>query len=171
MKSHEINIQKSTTLAPLKEEMYQPQFISQKDSTILTSISKNLIQNIDLSIGALTTMINHLKIYKEIAIDSINSEAESIDIATKYYSNPPRQYHSLPGVNSLPQSYDLQSIKKDNERSIAVSEIRDKVADQRDLYVKILKQEYKVLSTNFKKLLYCDVSLSSFIASIDKKMG
>ena len=171
MSSREMEIKNLKTLAPLRENIYQFQYVSQKDATILTSISKNLLQNINLTIGSLSQMINHLNIYKNIVIDSINAEAESIDIATKYHSNPPRQYHTLPGVTSLPMSYDLQSIKKDNERSIAISEIRDKVSSQRELYMKVLRQEYKALSTTFKKLLYCESTLDSFISSIDQNIN
>jgi hypothetical protein len=169
MTSHEFDLLQNDTLAPLKEGLYQPVNLSGKDATLLTTISKNLLTNIDLTIGSISVMLSNLKMYKETMIDSINAEAESIDLSTRYASNPPRQTHSLPGVVTLPPSYDLNSIRSDHEKMEQIKDIREKTATQKDLYIKMLEQEFKTFNGNFKKLIYSDSTMSQFIESLNQK--
>jgi hypothetical protein len=167
--THEYEIEQNATLAPLKEGFYEPKNMAPKDAQLLITISKNLISNTEQTISALTAMISNLKMYKEVMIDCINSEAETMDLTVKYASNPPQQFHSLPGVVSLPPAYNLENIKSDNERFETLKDLREKVEAQKDMYIKILEQEYKAVNGSFKKFLYNDSTFSTFIDSLNKK--
>jgi hypothetical protein len=160
---------KSLAGAPLREGTYDPVNLTPKDANLLKTVSKNLCSNTDATISALIAMVSNLKMYKEVIIDCINSEIESIDLETKYSSNPPQQFHSLPGVMTLPPSYDLASIKNDNARFIEMKELMDKVNSQKDVYIKIIQQEYKMFSQALKRMLYSDSSWSALIEALRKK--
>ena len=174
MKTHEKDILNSTTLAPmekLEEGMsYNPTNLSQKDSVLLQTIAKNLVTNTDATISALQAMVSNLNMYKEVMIDSINTEAESIDLEMKYQRKIPQQSHTLPGVITLPPSYDLESVKKDNVRFEEVKDVRDKVNSQRDLYVKLIQQEYKMFSQALRRMLYNDSTFQAFVSSLSTKI-
>jgi hypothetical protein len=170
MTAQQIALENTTTMAPLKEAVYTPQNLTQKDSMLLGTISGNLIKNTDMVISALQSMMSNLKMYKEVMIDAINSESESIDLEVKYQNNPPRQIHTLPGITTLPPSYDIQEIKSDNDRFEQMKELRDKSEKQRDLYVKLLQQEFKMFSQSFRRMLYNDNTLQVFVESLNKKM-
>jgi len=174
LKTHENEIMKNTTLAPpperLTEAFYNPTNLSQKDAVLLGTISKNLVTNTDSVISALNAMMSNLKMYKEVMIDSINAESEGIDLEMKYSKSPPQQSHSLPGVITLPPSYDLQAVKKDNARFEEVKEVREKVNKQRDLYIKLLQQEYKMFSQAFRRMLYNDSTFATFTDSLESKI-
>jgi hypothetical protein len=171
MKTHENIIGQNETLASLKlkEEIYAPQNLTSKDAQLLTTISKNLLKNVESTVGALSAMISNLKMYKEVMVDCINSEAETIDLTVKYASNVPQQVHSLPGIVNLPPAYNLESIKADNEKFENLKDVREKVEAQKDMYIKILEQEYKTVNAAFKKMLYNDSTFSIFIQSLNEK--
>ena len=169
-KTHEHLIGQTETLAPLKEGMYETQNLGKRDATILTTLSNNLIRNIDQTISQLSSMTNNMKIYREVMVDSINAEAEGIDITTKYNRNDFQgQSHNLPGVNTVPPSYDVVSIKKDQAKFEEIKKIRDATEAQKNMYIKVLDQDFKAFIQLYKKMLYHNNSMSTFILSLDHK--
>jgi hypothetical protein len=170
MTAQEIALQRMATLAPLKEQTYQPQNLSPKDAALLKTISENLVKNTDMTISALQAMVSNLRMYKEVMVDSINAQGELVDLEMKYESNPPQQVHSLPGITTLPPAYDLSSIKSDNERFETLKDMSEKAEKQRDLYVKIIQQEFKLFSQSLRRLLYNDNTFSTFVGSLQNKI-
>jgi Ni,Fe-hydrogenase I large subunit len=160
----------SPSLAPL-EEMYNPQNLANTDSQILASISKSSIQAIESSIGSLSHLIDNLKIYKQCMIDSINLQAESADIATKYAVNAPTQSHTLPGVITTPQTYDLQSIKSDNERMEQVKTDKEKALQQKKIYLRLAEEDVRVFLQSWKRLQYSDVSFEEFVNTLNANIN
>jgi Ni,Fe-hydrogenase I large subunit len=162
MKTKITDLINSPTLAPLKE-IYQPKNLGNNDAQMLANISKASITAIEQSVGSLTHLIDNLKIYKQCLIDSINLQAESADIATKYAVNAPSQSHTLPGVISLPQSYDLQSIRSDNERMEQVKASKDKILGQKKIYLRLAEEDVRVFLQAWKRLQYSDQSFEEFV--------
>jgi Ni,Fe-hydrogenase I large subunit len=156
----------SPSLAPL-QELYNPKNLANTDSQILASISKSSIQAIESSIGSLAHLIDNLKIYKQCMIDSINLQAESADIATKYAVNAPSQSHTLPGIITTPQSYDLQSIKSDNERMEQVKSSKEKTLAQKKIYFRLAEEDVRVFLQAWKRLQYSDASFEEFILTLN----
>jgi Ni,Fe-hydrogenase I large subunit len=151
----------NTTLAPL-QEFYNPQNLGNRDSQVLASISKSSIGAIEQALGSLTHLIANLKTYKQCMIDSINLQAESADIATKYAVSVPSQSHTLPGVLTAPQSYDLQGIRSDNERMEQVKSNKEKVMAQKKIYLRLAEEDMRIATQSFKRLMNADLSFEEF---------
>lgn len=160
----------SSTLAPLKE-FYEPKNLANSDTKMLASIAQSSISAIESSIGALTHLIDNLKVYKQCFIDSINLQAESADIATKYSVSVPSQSHTLPGIISTPSSYDLNGIKSDNERMEQVKSTKDKVLQQKRIYFRMAEEDVRLFSQSWKRLQHSDISFEEFIEILNSNMN
>ena len=164
------------TLAPLNEseqlqEIYQTKNLSQKDANLLAQISKSAITSLQSTIGSLQHLLANLQIYKECLIDGINLQAESADLISKYTRNIPQQSHTLPGVISLPPSYDLESIKTDNERLTQVKELKDKAIKQKEIYLRLSEEDVRLFLGSWKRLNYANASFDEFIESLNAELN
>jgi Ni,Fe-hydrogenase I large subunit len=157
------------TLAPLEglQEMYNPKNLADNDAKMLASISKSSINAIETSIGALNHLVENLNVYKQCMIDSINLQAESADIATKYAVSAPSASYTLPGIVTVPQSYDLQSIKSDNERMEQVKSNKEKAVSQKRIYFRLAEEDVRVFLQAWKRLAYSDASFEEFIEALN----
>ena len=166
------SLKENLTLAPLEklEEYYNPRNLNQKDAGILAAISKSSVSAIESAIGSLTHLISNLRIYKECMIDSINLQAESADIATKYTGDVPQQVNILPGVLSMPQTYDLTQIRTDNERMMAIKDQKDKAISQKDIYLRVAKEDVRLFIAAWKRLNISNASFDEFIDSLAKQI-
>ena len=174
MNSFYNDLKNNDTLAPLNEEQlteyYNPQWMNQRDAGILAAISKSSINAIETTIGTITHLAQNLKIYKECMIDSINLQAESADIVTQYTKEIPQQVNVLPGVVSIPPTYDLQKIRIDNERLIQIKDQKDKVKAQKDIYLKVCSEDVRLFISAWKKLNISNASFDEFIESINENI-
>jgi len=156
----------------LKEDWYKAKNLSGRDSQLLVELSTTNIESISKAIAALEALKKNLNIYKECLTDSINLEAESADLASKYaQDNTYQNNFNLPGTVSLPQSYDIDSIKKDSQRMIDIQKDRNKIASQSDTYLNICKAQMKVFVENWKNLNYGAVSWKEFILSLNQNIN
>jgi hypothetical protein len=156
----------------LKEDWYKAKNLSGRDSQLLVELSTTNIESISKAIAALEALKKNLNIYKECLTDSINLEAESADLASKYaQDNTYQNNFNLPGTVSLPQSYDIDSIKKDSQRMIDIQKDRNKIASQSDTYLNICKAQVKVFVENWKNLNYGAVSWKEFILSLNQNIN
>jgi len=169
------DLKNQNTLAPLEEAsmttIYAPKNLTQRDSSILARISQSSISAIETTIGSLTHLIQNLKIYKECMIDSINLQAESADISTKYGTDIPQQSNTLPGLNLLPQTFDLQDIRKDNERMMAMKDQKDKVMNQKDIYLRLANEDVRLFLSSWKRLNLSNSSFDEFIDGLHKGLN
>jgi len=168
-------LREQPTLAPLNEdkltEYYTPKNLPQKDASILATIAKTSVTAIESTIGSLSHLIQNLKIYKECMIDSINLQAESADISTKYGRDVPQQVNTLPGVINIPPSYDLQAIRSDNERMMAVKDQIEKADNQRDIYLRIAREDVRLFLASWKRLNLSNASFDEFIEGLNKSLN
>lgn len=156
----------------LKEDWYKAKNLNSRDSQLLVELSTTNIESISKAIAALEALKKNLNIYKECLTDSINLEAESADLASKYaQDNTYQNNFNLPGTVSLPQSYDIDSIKKDSQRMIDIQKDRNKIASQSDTYLNICKAQMKVFVENWKNLNYGAVSWKEFILSLNQNIN
>jgi hypothetical protein len=156
----------------LKEDWYKAKNLNGRDSQLLVELSTTNIESISKAIAALEALKKNLNIYKECLTDSINLEAESADLASKYaQDNTYQNNFNLPGTVSLPQSYDIDSIKKDSQRMIDIQKDRNKIASQSDTYLNICKAQMKVFVENWKNLNYGAVSWKEFILSLNQNIN
>jgi hypothetical protein len=170
------DLRNNNTLAPLVEnkqlkEFYTPINMDQKDASILASISKSSVSAIEGAIGTLTHLVQNLKVYKECVIDSINLQAESTDISTKYARDIPSQSHTLPGIVSFPEPYNLNEIKSDNERMMQIKDGRDKAIKQKDIYLRIAQEDVRLFLGNWKRLNLANSSFDEFIESVNSQIN
>jgi Ni,Fe-hydrogenase I large subunit len=159
------------TLAPLREGFYQPKNFNERDKTILATIAKNSIVNVEMVIGAVTQLLSDIKIYKECLIDTINVEAETSDLSMKYANEPQTQPHVLPGVVTTPPHYNFDAIKTDNARMEQLKELSEKAATQKNMYVQIIQEDFKTFAAYFKKVMYSNSTLDQFCLSLDKNIN
>jgi len=175
MNSHFDNLKENNTLAPVDgeqlQEYYNPKHLTKRDSGLLATISKSSITAIESTIGSLSHLLQNLKIYKECMIDSINLQAESADIATKYGNEIPQQVNSLPGVISIPASYDLGSIRTDNDRMMAIKDQKDKVANQKEIYLRISNEDVRLFLSAWKRLNLTNAAFDEFIEGLNKQIN
>lgn len=156
----------------LKEDWYKAKNLNGRDSQLLVELSTTNIESISKAIAALEALKKNLNIYKECLTDSINLEAESADLASKYaQDNTYQNNFNLPGTVSLPQSYDIDSIKKDSQRMIDIQKDRNKIASQSDTYLNICKAQMKVFVENWKNINYGAVSWKEFIFSLNQNIN
>lgn len=156
----------------LKEDWYKAKNLNGRDSQLLVELSTTNIESISKAIAALEALKKNLNIYKECLTDSINLEAESADLASKYaQDNTYQNNFNLPGTVSLPQSYDIDSIKKDSQRMIDIQKDRNKIASQSDTYLNICKAQMKVFVENWKNINYGAVSWKEFILSLNQNIN
>jgi len=160
----------NSTLAPIKE-FYEPKNLGNNDAQMLATIAKSSISSIEAAVGAITHLISNLKTYKQCMIDSINLQAESADISTKYAINAPSQSHTLPGVISTPQAYDLHGIKSDNERMEQVKADKDKTFQQKRIYLRLAEEDIRVFLQAWKRLQYSDASFEEFIEVLNNSIN
>ena len=156
----------------LKEDWYKAKNLNGRDSQLLVELSTTNIESISKAIAALEALRKNLNIYKECLTDSINLEAESADLASKYaQDNTYQNNFNLPGTVSLPQSYDIDSIKKDSQRMIDIQKDRNKIASQSDTYLNICKAQMKVFVENWKNINYGAISWKEFILSLNQNIN
>jgi len=174
MNTHFNDLKEQETLAPLQEEkleeFYAPKNLTPKDASILATISKSSITAIESTIGTLSHLIQNLKIYKECIVDSINLQAESADITTKYSKEIPQQSHILPGIISVPQAYNLNDIKTDNERMLQIKTSKDKSMKQKDIYLRISQEDVRLFLSSWKRLNLANASFDEFVESLNMEL-
>lgn len=167
-----MNMKNSRTQEKLDEGFYQAKNLTGRDAKLLSELSLMNIDSISKTIASLEGLKKNLSIYKECLTDSINLEAESADIASRYAANSPYQNnYNLPGTVALPQSYDIDAIKKDSARMIEIQKDRNKVMSQTDTYLNICKAQMKVFIENWKNLNYGSVSWKEFISSLNQNIN
>jgi Ni,Fe-hydrogenase I large subunit len=171
MNSDKEQLLNNVTLDNLKESFYAPQNLNQKDSSILASISQASIQSLESAMGVLSHLITNLKIYKECLIDSINLQAERVDISSKYAKDIPQQSHILPGIIQTPPDYDLVSIRSDNDRMLQIKDSVDKAVTQKEIYMRIAEEDVRLFLAAWKRLSYQNASLDQFIDSLSKTIN
>jgi Ni,Fe-hydrogenase I large subunit len=161
----------SVTLAPLQEALYSPQHLSRRDSNVLNNIAKTSVRNIETTLGALTHLLENIKMYKETMIDCINIQAEIADMSMKYAVNPVQQSHTLPGVISSPQMYDLKDIKSDNERMQQLKEEQTKCDQQKNLYMRLVSEDFRLLISSYKRMSWSNQSFDTFVESLNDQIN
>lgn len=144
--------------------------LNDQDTKILSSISKASISAIETTIGSLTHLIQNLNIYKETMIQSINLQAEQADMTAKYVRDIPQQSNTLPGVISTPQSYDLESIRKDNERMTFLSKETEKISKQKNIYLRLASEDVRLFLSSWKRLNLANASFEEFIESLNNQI-
>jgi hypothetical protein len=100
-------------------------------------------------------------------IDSINLNAESIDMSTKYSRDIPSQSNNLPGVISTPQTYDLQAIRKDNEQMMMIQKEKEKVNIQKKIYMRMCSEDIKLFLAAWKRLNISNAAFDEFVESLN----
>ena len=176
METYFNDLKNQKTLAPLNEsehltELYQSKNLSQKDANLLAQISKSSISSLESTIGSLQHLLSNLSVYKECLIDGINLQAESADLITKYSREIPQQSHTLPGIVTLPQSYDLESIKVDNDRMEQVKALKDKAIKQKEIYLRLSEEDVRIFLGSWKRLNYANASFDEFCESLNAEMN
>jgi Ni,Fe-hydrogenase I large subunit len=139
-----------------------------KDAQILASIAKSSLVSIDSSIAALTHLLQNLRIYKECIVDSINLQAEVADISNKYSNEVPSQYHGLPGVVTVPQTYDLNAIRTDNARMMELKDDNDRANEQKDMYLRVAREDLRLFLTAWRRVNVTNLSFDQFVDSLNK---
>ena len=156
----------------LNEDWYKAKNLNGRDSQLLAELSTSNVESISKTIAALEALKKNLNIYKECLVDSINLEAESADLASKYSKdNSFQNNYNLPGTVSLPQSYNIDSIKADSQRMIDIQKDRTKIAAQSETYLNICKAQMKVFVENWKNLNYGAISWKEFILSLNQNIN
>jgi Ni,Fe-hydrogenase I large subunit len=171
MNSDKEQLLHNATLDNIKESFYSPQNLNNKDANILASISKSSIQSLESCIGVLTHLLSNLKIYKECLIDNVNLQAEKLDITSKYAKDIPQQSNILPGVIQTPPSYDMSSLRSDNERMLQLKDSVDKASQQKDIYIKIAEEDVRLFLASWKRLNYQNISLDQFIDMMSNSLN
>ena len=155
-----------------ESNFYQAKNLSGRDSRLLAELSVQNLDSITKTIAALEALKKNLSIYKDCLVDSINLEAESADLASKYAQDMTYQNnYNLPGTVSMPQTYDIEAIKKDSSRMIDIQKDRGKVVQQADTYLNVCKAQMKVFIENWKNLNYGSVSWKEFIMSLNQNIN
>ena len=172
MEASQIKLANTSSLAgppkpTLKEDLYKPEYFSDNDAKFLASLSRNNLEAIETAIGSLNHLIDNLKIYKRCMIDSINLQVESADIATKYGSRPVSQPYGLPGVINAPQAYDIQAIRKDNDRMESVKTMKEKCLHQKRIYHRMAEEDVKLFFQAWNRIQQSDLSFEEFIEALN----
>jgi len=167
------DLRNQPTLAPvrLQEEFYSPTNINKRDAGILATISKTSITTIEQTIGTLSHLLQNLKTYKECIIQSINTQAETADLSTKYSRDIPKQSYTLPGIMTSGESYDMEDITKDNARMMALNDERDKVLKQKDIYLRLSQEDVRLFIAAWKRLLLNNHSFDAFVESLNQSLN
>jgi len=159
-------LRQQSTLAPL-EETYKTKYMPTKDANIMSSLSQSSIVALEQAMGTVTHLLSNLKVFKECFIENINLQAEKTDITTRYAKEPPRQSHTLPGVVSMPEPYDLQAIRTDNERIMEISDRIEKTQAQKDIYLKLSKEDVRLFLSAWNRLIYSNAAIDQFMESMN----
>ena len=159
----------------LKEDFYQARNLTGKDGQLLASISTESMNSVNKTIGAISDLLKNLNIYKECLVDSINLEAENADIATKYGGKQDQasgqQPYLLPGVVTTPRQYDIEAIKTDSKRIGEIQNERQKSESQKEVYLRICKEDVKVFIESWKRTNYYNVAFNEFIDSLNQSIN
>ncbi|WP_407398845.1 hypothetical protein [Treponema sp.] len=111
--------------------------------------------------------------HKECLTDSINLEAEAADLASKY-SNEDAKYNNaygLPGVITTPKTYDIDAIKSDSNRMAEIQSERQKVASQKETYLRLCKEDVQVFIEAWKALNYQNAYWNEFITTLNNNIN
>jgi hypothetical protein len=100
-------------------------------------------------------------------IDSINIQAEQADMSSKYAKDIPQQSHILPGVVSMPNTYDIEDIRGDNERMFQIKDQIDKVRKQKEVYMRLSEEDVRLFLTAWKRLINTNLSFDEFIVALN----
>lgn len=158
----------------LDEGFYQAKNLSGKDAKLLATISSESIASITKTLAAVQDLAKNLQIYKDCLIDSINLEAESADIASKYADTSRmngQQPYILPGVVTTPKKYDINAIKADSDRMMEIQQDRQKAAGQKETYLRLCKEDVRVFLAGWKRTNYDAVLMNEFIDDLNNNIN
>lgn len=160
-------------MAETIKEFYQTKNVSQRDSVLLTQLINDNVSSISKTIAALQDLQKNLNIYKSCLVDSINLETESADLAIKYSTNEQEYNHfgSLPGISTTPVSYNLDTIQADSKRMMQIQSEKEKVANQKETYLRICKEDVKMFIESWKALNYNNAYWNQYIESLNKTIN
>lgn len=118
---------------------FKPEHLDQKNIQVINVLKTGLQQNIEKCIKELDSLKSSVTLYKESANDFVDLAVEKSDTVAKYSKANNAGSYNLPGVfASSMGGYDLDAMRKDNQRMIELNDLYETAQNQRDTYFKMI---------------------------------
>lgn len=155
-----------------KLEEYNPQNLSKRDTTNITTLTNQSVNAIAKLMASVQDLNNNINLYKECMVDYLNISTEILDLQSKYKSNNLEGKGvgsgQLPGLYTQPQSYNLEEVKQDAARLEALNNEESKVKSQRDNYLILCREDIKLIIEYWKTMNRSNLNFDNYIIELDK---
>lgn len=118
---------------------FKPGHLDQKNIQVINTLKTGLQLNIEKCIKELDSLKSSVALYKESANDFVDLAVEKSDTVAKYSKANNAGSYNLPGVFASSMGrYDLDAMRKDNQRMIELNSLYETAQSQRDTYFKMI---------------------------------
>lgn len=144
--------------------------LSDKDIKLVSTIQRRINSTIEILVSDLQYLIDNLEEYKKDMQTSIDASLVEADILTRYHGDKNSGRYNLPSVfSSTVASFDLATMRKDNERlSNATREFKD-ADDRRARTYTIISQTYQEIRNRLNLLANDNQGISQLVENLKSK--
>ena len=153
---------------------YSPDSLNPGDTKAIESIKFGLLGSVDRALAHIKILEEALASYKASVESSVDYNLEYADIFSRW--NEPDRHSStygLPGVMaSTVASYDIDTLKKDNDRMATCKEKKQEAERQRDAYFKSVVKSFAALQSDLNNGVGdYNQRLFAYIEELNKKVN
>jgi len=152
----------------MAKKAYEPKTLPKKSTGLISNLRTETLMSAEGTIQELQYLLDAVKQYKETIEDAINLNLEKADLVFKYSHKDPGGSYNLPGVMAnTTASYDLEAIKKDNDRLKSIKEEAERSTDESDLYYRMIVQNSNDLLRRLKKISSTNAALKVYFQQLE----
>lgn len=149
-------------------EKYNPVSIKKSDLQVVEALRKQILVSVEGSLAELEYLKSALQSYKGAMDESLDANIQFTDIVSKYTQQKSMGVYNLPGVMAnTTASYDITSMKADNQKLAQAKEIQATSDKHRDLYFKMILQNFQDLKTKLQKVAKANQQVFLFLAQLN----
>jgi hypothetical protein len=154
------------------DQFFQAEHLTSDQKGFVAKLTKRLTSAIGEFSGTVTKLQGSISGFNETMTDYVNCAMEQYDIIQKYYYDDGQSgnYAPLPGIVSVPSSYDVNEVKSDNQRLEEIQGMLEQSEDQKNITQQLLQKDYEAVIESYKVLVSVLQGLGEAIATMDAQI-
>ena len=143
--------------------------IDQKSKQVLGSLEKSNETNITQALANISALQQSLTLYKGALKDFCDLSIEKAQLLAKYSKDTTGQSYNLPGVfASSYGGYNIEEMKKDNERIQEVLKLLEQAENQKDMYFKMVQNATNNITKELGQVVKNSNNIEIFLSQLEE---
>lgn len=143
--------------------------IDQKSKQVLGSLEKSNETNITQALANISALQQSLTFYKGALKDFCDLSIEKAQLLAKYSKDTTGQSYNLPGVfASSYGGYNIEEMKKDNERIQEVLKLLEQAENQKDMYFKMVQNATNNITKELGQVVKNSNNIEIFLSQLEE---